>query len=74
MSYDSFDGGSHGTHQWRAVGYEKIDYTVRTVRPIANRGTATELGEPDLRHYVVRACELCPEVWFQQFDPVRAVT
>ena len=76
MSYDSWDGGSHGSHQWRAVGYEKIDHTVWSKGGPTASGTGWRLplpGKEDIRHYIVRACELCPEVWLQEFDPFKAM-
>lgn len=61
MGYESFDGGSHGTHEWVAIGHERVQQ-----RDGSKVGTLGWLL-PD-RFYVIRACQLCREVWWQEYD------
>ena len=74
MSYESFDGGSHGTHQWVALGHERVpQWDDSRAGPIPD-STSYRMAErlPD-KWYIVRACQLCTEVWWQEYDVTEAV-
>lgn len=71
MSYESFDGGSHGSHQWVPLAHEKAEYEITPWRTTPSGNVI--VGTSGLRYYIVRACSWCDEVWWQEYDPSRAM-
>lgn len=77
MGYDSFDGGSHSRHQWVAIDHERVPQwdKVDPERQAAANAHGNSLMPMRLadKFYVVRACQLCPEVWWQEYVVAEAV-
>lgn len=73
MSYESFDGGSHSTHDWVPVGHERLaQWDASRAGPVGKDSFQCPERLAD-KTYVVRACSKCPEVWWQEYDATEAM-
>lgn len=73
MGYDSFDGGSHDPHRWVPVGQISVPQWDDSKAGPTDSGNYVLPVRLRDKFYIIRACSMCPEVWWQEYDPNKAV-